>query len=51
MGAASGDALFIIGGALPLLWLCWQALRYPNPRGVKEETELPKMLYTYETER
>jgi nitric oxide reductase subunit B len=46
-----GDALFIIGGALPLLWLCWQALRFPNPRRVEEETELPKMLYTYESER
>ena len=26
-----GDLLFIVGGALPLLWLCWRAMRYPNP--------------------
>ena len=45
-----GDALFIIGGALPLLWLCWQALRYPNPRRIEAESELPRMLYTYESE-
>jgi nitric oxide reductase subunit B len=44
-----GDALFIVGGALPLVWLCWQALRYPNPRRVDAETELPRMLYTHET--
>ena len=25
-----GDVLFIVGGALPLLWLCVRALRYPN---------------------
>lgn len=40
-----GDALFIVGGALPLVWLCWQALRYPNPRRIEAETELPRMLY------
>jgi hypothetical protein len=36
-----GDALFILGGALPLVWLCWQALRYPNPRRIEAETECP----------
>jgi nitric oxide reductase subunit B len=45
-----GDALFILGGALPLVWLCWQALRYPNPRRIDAETELPRMLYTYESD-
>jgi nitric oxide reductase subunit B len=45
-----GDALFIVGGALPLLWLCWQAVRYPNPRRIEAEAELPRMLYTYESE-
>jgi nitric oxide reductase subunit B len=45
-----GDALFITGGALPLIWLCWQALCYPNPRRVEAETELPRMLYTYESD-
>jgi nitric oxide reductase subunit B len=23
-----GDMLFIIGGVLPVLWLCWLAVRY-----------------------
>ena len=45
-----GDALFILGGAIPLVWLCLQALRYPNPRRIEAETELPRTLYTYETE-
>ncbi|HWO40198.1 MAG TPA: cbb3-type cytochrome c oxidase subunit I, partial [Candidatus Eisenbacteria bacterium] len=45
-----GDALFIVGGALPLVWLCWQALRYPNPRRIEAESELPRMLYTYESD-
>ncbi|HXR34766.1 MAG TPA: cbb3-type cytochrome c oxidase subunit I [Candidatus Binataceae bacterium] len=27
-----GDVLFIAGGAVPLLYLCVLALRYPNPR-------------------
>jgi nitric oxide reductase subunit B len=27
---APGDLLFILGGALPLLWLCFRAVRYPN---------------------
>jgi len=29
-----GDALFSAGGALPVVWLCWQALRYPNRSGL-----------------
>ena len=45
-----GDALFIMGGVVPLVWLCWQALRYPNPRRIEAETELPRMLYTYESD-
>jgi nitric oxide reductase subunit B len=45
-----GDALFIVGGALPLVWLCWQALRYPNPRRIEAESELPRMLFTYESD-
>jgi hypothetical protein len=48
--ALPGDALFIVGGALPLLWLCWQALRHPNPRRTEAEAELPRMLYTYDSE-
>ena len=45
-----GDALFIIGGVVPLVWLCWQALRDPNPLRIEAETELPRMLYTYESD-
>lgn len=45
-----GDALFILGGALPLVWLCWQAVRYPNPRRIEAEAELPRALYAYEAD-
>jgi hypothetical protein len=45
-----GDALFIVGGSLPLVWLCSQALRYPNPRRIEAEVDLPQTLYTYESE-
>ena len=45
-----GDALFILGGAVPVFWLCFQALRYPNPRRIEAEAELPRTLYTHETE-
>ena len=45
-----GDALFIMEGVLPLVWLCWQALRYPNPQRIDAETELPRLLYTYESD-
>jgi nucleotide-binding universal stress UspA family protein len=43
-------ATLTIGGALPLLWLCCQALRYPNPRRIEAEAKLPRMLYTYDSE-
>ena len=43
-----GDAIFILGGALPLCWLCWRAIRYPNPGRSTPETELPVPLFTYE---
>jgi len=49
-GRLPGDALFIVGGALPLGWLCWRALRYPNPRRIDAEAELPHMLFTYESD-
>jgi nitric oxide reductase subunit B len=45
-----GDVLFIIGGALPLCWLCWRAVRYPNPRRLPAEAELPTQLFTVEAE-
>jgi len=45
-----GDVLFIVGGAVPLLWLCWQAIRYPNPRLLESETEIPSTLFVYSSE-
>mgnify|MGYP000903446408 FL=1 len=37
-----GDVLFIVGGAVPLLWLCLRAVRYPNPaRRAENEPGLP----------
>lgn len=26
-----GDVLFVAGGILPLVWLCWRTIRHPNP--------------------
>jgi len=33
-----GDALFIVGGVLPLVYLCWLGVRHMRPRAVLEET-------------
>jgi nitric oxide reductase subunit B len=44
-----GDAVFIVGGALPLVWLCWRAVRFPNPRRIAADTELPRLLFTDES--
>jgi nitric oxide reductase subunit B len=41
-----GDVLFIVGGAIPLLWLCLQGLRYPNPSRREPEQEMPEQLFT-----
>ena len=41
-----GDALFIAGGVLPLIWLCWRAVRYPNPNRLAEGGEVPTQLFT-----
>lgn len=38
-----GDAVFIVGGAVPLLLLALRAVRYPAKRA---ETELPAVLFT-----
>ncbi len=43
-----GDLLFIVGGAVPLVWLCLQAVLYPNPRRIDAETELPGPLFMEE---
>jgi nitric oxide reductase subunit B len=34
-----GDTLFIVGGILPLLWLCWLGVRYRVGRITREEPE------------
>ncbi len=34
-----GDALFIAGGVLPLLYLCWNGVRYTVPGTTREEPE------------
>ncbi len=45
-----GDALFIIGGAFPLLILCLRAVRHPNRTSQPlAQTESPQPLYTEET--
>jgi nitric oxide reductase subunit B len=36
-----GDALFILGGALPLVWMCVRAVRFPNAA----RTETPEALF------
>ncbi len=43
-----GDVLFIAGGAVPLVWMCLRALRYPNPARTEPEKEMPAELFTYE---
>jgi nitric oxide reductase subunit B len=34
-----GDAVFIAGGVLPILYLCWLGVRYTNPSITREEHE------------
>lgn len=43
-----GDMLFIFGGAVPILWLCWRAVRYPNRARHELGPEEPVQLYTVE---
>jgi nitric oxide reductase subunit B len=40
-----GDALFILGGALPICWICWKAVRYPNTKIILPNTEFTTRLY------
>lgn len=40
-----GDALFIIGGAIPLCWMCFRALRYPNRASRQSTPVLDNDLY------
>ena len=34
-----GDVLFIVGGTLPVLYLCWLGVRHASRRAVAEEPE------------
>ena len=43
-----GDLVFIIGGVLPLLNLCWKGIRYAIPATIREERE--NVLFTEVTE-
>jgi nitric oxide reductase subunit B len=45
-----GDAVFIVGGVLPLCWLCWRAVRYPNPNRLAADEQVPTRLFTLEGE-
>ncbi len=40
-----GDIVFVVGGSLPLCWICWKALRYPNPKKVASEDEISTELF------
>ena len=44
-----GDVLFIVGGVLPVLYLCWLGVRYRVKRVTMEEPE--DILFTDTTER
>jgi nitric oxide reductase subunit B len=41
-----GDVLFIAGGAIPLVWLCWRGVLHPSRARAEAETELALPLYT-----
>jgi len=45
-----GDTLFILGGAVPLVWLCWRPIRYPNPRRIDAEADVPNTLFVYNSD-
>lgn len=34
-----GDVVFIVGGALPFLWICWLGVRYRVSNEIMEEPE------------
>lgn len=42
-----GDAVFIVGGILPFLWLCWRGVRYRVPLTTREEPQ--EVLFTETT--
>lgn len=43
-----GDVVFIVGGVLPVLYLCWLAVRYRVPKTTLEEP--PEILFAEITE-
>jgi len=45
-----GDVLFIVGGVLPILYLCWLSIRYMVP-AVKPAEEEREILFTEVVER
>jgi nitric oxide reductase subunit B len=34
-----GDAVFITGGVLPVLYLCWMGIRYPVPTSTRGDVK------------
>jgi nitric oxide reductase subunit B len=40
-----GDILFIAGGAVPILLMCWLAIRFPNPARLDPKTDIPTQLF------
>ena len=34
-----GDVVFIVGGALPFLWICWLGVRYRTRNQIMDEPE------------
>lgn len=45
-----GDVIFIVGGVLPILYLCWLSIRYMVP-AVKSTEEEREILFTEVVER
>ena len=42
-----GDIVFIVGGVLPFLWICWLGVRHTLRRGTRTTLEEPEdMLFT-----
>jgi len=41
-----GDALFILGGAVPLVWMCVRAVRFPSAGRIPADAEVPSRLFT-----
>jgi len=45
-----GDALFILGGAVPLVWMCVRAVRFPSAGRIPADAEVPSRLFTVSPE-